>query len=160
MARNKNRKFNRLNNNFVIVERDLLRSPAYQGMKATAKVGFLYFKIDSKTTDVIPKVVLTFPQATKYGLTTSSTTFDNIKKELVERGILDPFESGGGGEGKPSKFLLSDRWKAWGHSDFKQIKYRPGIGSKNFRAMWKDKKGREKLEETRRERETKKKFTK
>ena len=80
--------------------------------------------------------MLTFPQAKKYGVCQSPSTFDSIKKELVEKGFLDPYEPGG--LGKHSIFNISYRWKFYGTDGFEKVAFEPGFGSKQFQTIWKD----------------------
>jgi len=92
-------------------------------------------------------VILSFEQAQKYGVCNSPTTFNTVKKELVEFGFLDSYDPGG--LGKASVFSLSYRWKRYGTPYFNSLNFKPGFGSKYFKTIWKDEKKREKLIEAR-----------
>jgi hypothetical protein len=139
MAKKKKQK---IGGQFVPLRYELLNSLVFQGLSNGSKVGLIYFYKDKKNGHQ-ENVVLTFPQAKSYGVCQSSTTFNSIKKELVEKGFLDPFEPGG--LGRHSIFRISLRWKFFGTSSFEKIKFEPGIGSKQFQVIWKDKEKREKL---------------
>ena len=131
---------------FVPLQHTLLDSLAFQALSNSSKVGLIYFYKDLKRghqTDVI----LTFPQAKKYGVCKSSTTFDSIKKELVEKGFLDSFQPGG--LGKHSIFKISSRWKCYGTNSFEELLFEAGFGSKQFQIIWKDKEKRNQLLEKR-----------
>lgn len=120
----------------------LLDSDAFQSLSSTAKIAFMYFRRDMKNGHQT-EVVLTFPQAKKYGVCCSPSTFDRIKRELVEKGFLDPFEPGG--LNQPAIFRLSNRWKWYGTSRFQKVEYEPGVGSKYFQLAWKDEERSKKL---------------
>ena len=61
----------------------------------------------------------------------SQSTFTKIKRELVQYGFLDPLD--GGGLNAPAIFKISNRWNRYGNEDFKELKYKPGFGSKYFK---------------------------
>jgi hypothetical protein len=120
---------------FVPLQHILLDSLAYKSLGNGSKVGLIYFYKDIKASHQ-ETLILTFPQAKKYGVCKSATTFDSIKKELVEKGLLDPFEPGG--LGKHSIFKISYRWKHYGTAQFEKVEFKSGFGSKQFQAIWKD----------------------
>jgi len=128
------------------MEHLLLDSAVFQSLSSIAKVAFMYFRRDKKN-GYQTEVVLTFPQAKKYGVCGSPSTFDRIKRELVEKGFMDPLEPGG--LNQPAIFELSNRWKWHGKERFKKVDYQPGVGSKYFRQAWSDKGRREQLIEAR-----------
>ena len=140
MANKKKRQ--KIEGQFVPLPYQLLDSLAYQSLGNSSKVGLIYFYKDRKNLHQ-EKVILTFPQAKKYGVCQSSTTFDSIKKELVEKGFLDSFEPGG--LGKHSIFKISYRWKLYGTNRFEKIHFEPGCGSKQFQVIWKDEMKRKNL---------------
>jgi hypothetical protein len=144
MARNK--KGPKIEGGFVAMEHRRLDSDVFQSLRSTAKIAFMYFRRDMKNGHQT-KVILTLSQAKKYGVCSSPSTFDKIKRELVGKGFLDPLEPGG--LNQPSVFNLSDRWKWYGKPRFKIVEYKPGVGSKNFRSIWKDKERSKKLVEAR-----------
>jgi len=96
---------------FVAMEYRLLESEAFRSLSSTAKVAFIYFRRDKRNGHQT-EVILTFPQAQKYGVCASPATFNRVKPELVEKGFLDPLKPGG--LNQPSVFNLSDRWKFYG----------------------------------------------
>ena len=144
MAKKKKRQ--KIDGPFVPLQHDLLNSLAFQSLGNGAKVGLIYFYKDKKSGHQT-ELVLTFPQAKKYRVCQSSTTFDAIKKELVEKGFLDPFEPGG--LGKHSIFKMSYRWKFYGTDRFEEIPFEAGCGSKQFQVIWKDEVKRKNLLEAR-----------
>ncbi|MBT3509309.1 MAG: hypothetical protein HN472_07170 [Nitrospina sp.] len=137
----KNRR-QRIEGQFVPLQYILLDSLAYQSLGNSSKVGLIYFYKDKKNVHQ-ETAILTFPQAKKYGVCQSSTTFDSIKKELVEKGFLNPFVPGG--LGKHSIFKISSRWKLYGTDRFNEIPFEAGCGSKQFQIIWKDEKKRNNL---------------
>jgi len=124
------------------MEHRLLDSPTFRSLNSKAKILFMYFRRDKKNGHQT-NVVLTFSQAKKYGICSSPSTFDKIKRELVEKGFLDPLEPGG--LNQPAVLNLSDRWKWYETSRFEKVDYQPGVGSKSFQTIWKDESRRKKL---------------
>jgi len=141
-----NKKGKKIEGQFVPLQHNLLESLAFQSLSKSSKVGLIYFYKDKKSSHQ-ETVVLTYPQAKKYGVCSSPETFKTIKKALVEKGFLDPFEPGG--LGKHSIFKISYRWKIYGTSRFEKIAFKPGCGSKQFQVIWKDELKRKKLLEAR-----------
>lgn len=135
MARKKKIRGPRIEGGFVAMEHRLLDSPPYRSLSSKAKILFMYFRRDKKNGHQT-NVVLTFSQAKEYGICSSPSTFDKIKRELVEKGFLDPLEPGR--LNQPAVFILSDRWKWYGTRVFNNIDYQPGVGSKSFQGIWKD----------------------
>lgn len=138
----KNNKRQKIGGQFVPLQHELLNSLAFQSLGNGSKVGLIYFYKDIKNGHQ-ETVILTFPQAKKYGVCRSATTFDAIKKELVEKGFLDSFEPGG--LGKHAIFKMSFRWKLYGTARFEAIPFEAGCGSKQFQVIWKDEKKRKNL---------------
>ena len=128
-------KKNRISGRFVAMPHNLIDSDAFKSLSNTEKIAFLYFKRDVKSSHQ-KEVILTFEQAKKYGVCTSPSTFNRVKKKLVLSGFLDPYEPGG--LGKCSVFSLSDRWKHYGTLNFKKVEPEIGFGSKYFRDAWKN----------------------
>ena len=124
----KNRK-NKLGS-FVALGRPLLRSLAFTSLCSSAKIAYAYFLYDKKN-DHQDQVILTFSQAKKFNVCRSQSTFTKIKKELVKHGFLDPLD--GGGLNAPAIFKISNRWNRYDNKDFKELKYKPGFGSKYFK---------------------------
>ena len=140
MSRKKRQK---IGERFVPLPHSVLDSPAFQSLKhPSSKVAYLYFLKDRKNGHQT-EVILTFGQAQKYGVCKSPDTFNQVKRELVDTGFLDPLEPGG--LNQPSVFTLSFRWKLYGTSRFEKVKYKPGVGCKYFTKVWKDKELRQKL---------------
>jgi len=131
---------------FVAMHHPLLDSVVYQVLSSTAKIAFMYFKRDIKNWDQT-EVSLTYSQAKNKGVCRSPSTFDRAKRELVEKGFLDPLEPGG--LNQRAVFKLSYRWKRYGQSNFEVIPYKNGVGSKSFQVIWKNEKSRKKLMEAR-----------
>jgi hypothetical protein len=48
----------------------------------------------------------------------TSPRFKRALKELVERGFLDVAYHGGGLEGNPTRYAISERWRTYGTADF------------------------------------------
>ena len=138
----KKHKRQKIDGQFVPMQHELLNSFAFQNLNSSSKVGLLYFYKDKKNGHQ-ENVILTYSQAKKYGVCQSSTTFDSIKKELVEKGFLDSFKPGG--LGKHSIFKMSYRWKLYGTSRFNEIPFEAGLGSKQFQVIWKDEVKKKKL---------------
>ena len=115
---------------FVPLGRPLLSSLAFTSLCSSAKIAYAYFLYDKKNAHE-DKVILTFSQAKKFNICRSQSTFTKIKKELVKHGFLDPFD--GGGLNAPAIFKVSNRWNRYGNEDFKELKYKPGFGSKYFK---------------------------
>ena len=132
----------KISGQFVPLQHQLLDSSAFQSLGNRAKVGLIYFHKDKKNGHQ-ENLVLTFPQAKKYGVCSSPSTFNSVKKELVEKGFLDPFKPGG--LGKNSIFRISHRWKLYGTDGFEKITFEPGCGSKQFQVIWKDEVKKKKL---------------
>ena len=143
MAKKKGQK---IKGQFVPMIYPMLKSEAFKSLSTTAKVAYLYFEMDRKNGHQT-EFILTFPQAQKYGVCASPETFNKAKRELVEKGFLDPFEPGG--LNQPAIFRLSNRWKWYGADRFQKIEFKPGVGSKYFRQAWSDKERREQLIEAR-----------
>jgi hypothetical protein len=139
MKKNKKQK---IDGQFVALQYSLLDSLAYKSLGKSSKIGLIYFLKDRKSSHQ-DTLVLTFSQAKKYGVCKSATTFDSIKKELVEKGFLDPFIPGG--LGIHSVFKMSYRWKLYGTAQFEKIEFVPGCGSKQFKVIWKDEKKKNNL---------------
>jgi hypothetical protein len=131
---------------FVPLQHTLLDSLAFQSLSNGSKVALVYFHKDIKNGHQ-ETLILTFPQANNYGVCKSPTTFNSIKQELVEKGLLDPFKPGG--LGKHSIFKISYRWKLYGTNRFEKIHFEPGCGSKQFQVIWKDEVKKKKLLEAR-----------
>ena len=127
---------------FVPLQYLLLDSPAFKSLSNSAKVALAYFYKDRHNGHQTT-VVLTFPQAKNYGVCQSPDTFNTIKKKLVEKGFLDPYEPGG--LGKHSIFKMSNRWKFYGTNRFEKVAFKPGCGSKQFQAIWRDEEKRNNL---------------
>jgi hypothetical protein len=140
------KKRQKIQGQFVPLEKILLESNAYKSLGKLAKIAFIYFKLDIKNGHD-KRVVLTISQAKKFSVCSSPSSFIKIKRELVSNGFLDPFEPGGLSE--PSSFILSDRWKNFGTINFRQVDYVTGVGYKYFRAAWKDPIKRENLKNAR-----------
>jgi len=140
------KKGKKIEGKFVPLQHSLLDSQAFQSLCNSSKVGLIYFFKDKKNSHQ-ETVILTFPQAKKFGVCKSSTTFDSVKKDLVEKGFLDPFKPGGLGE--HSIFKLSYRWKLYGTNRFESIDFKPGCGSKYFQVIWKNESKKKKLLEAR-----------
>ncbi len=136
----------KISGQFVPLQHQLLDSLAFQSLGNRAKVGLIYFHKDKKNGHQ-ENLILTFPQAKEYGVCSSPSTFDSVKKELVEKGFLDSFEPGG--LGKCSVFKISNRWKFFGTNQFKEFVFEPGSGSKYFQTIWKDESKKKKLLEAR-----------
>ena len=136
----------KIDGRFVPMEHRLIDSEVFKSLSKTAKIAFMYFRRDKKNGHQT-EVILTFSQAQNYGVCSSPTTFNRTKKELVEKGFLDPFEPGG--LNQPAIFVLSDRWKWYGTDRFKKIDFQPGVGSKYFRQAWKDEERSKQLIEAR-----------
>lgn len=127
---------------FVYLQHILLDSEAFQTLSPVAKIAFWYFKRDIKNGHQT-EVSLTYSQARNKGVCRSPSTFDRAKRELVEKGLLDPLEPGG--LNQRAVFKLSYRWKRYGQSKFEVMPYKTGVGSKYFQVIWKDTNKRENL---------------
>tara|TARA_Y100001934_G_scaffold177211_1_gene209845 strand:- start:36 stop:485 length:450 start_codon:yes stop_codon:yes gene_type:complete len=136
----------KIDGQFVPLQHQLLDSLAFKSLGHASKVGLIYFYKDKKNGHQ-ENLILTFPQAKKYGVCSSPSTFNSVKKELVEKGLLDPFKPGG--LGKHSIFKISYRWKLYGTDRFEKIHFEPGCGSKQFQVIWKDEMKRKNLLEVR-----------
>jgi hypothetical protein len=123
---------NKIVGQFVPLAHNLLKSKAYMDLSTGAKVALNYFLMDKKSGHQT-ELILTFPQAKNYGVCSSPTTFNKIKKELVAKGFLDSSEPGG--LGKHSVYKESYRWKYFGTDQFEELQYRPGFGSKYFQTI-------------------------
>jgi hypothetical protein len=140
MARKKKRL--QIEGGFVAMEHRLLDSAVFQSLSSTAKIVFCYFKRDLKSGHQT-EVSLTISQAKKMGVCQSPSTFGGAKRELVDKGFLDPFEPGG--LNQRAVFQLSNRWKRYGQSNFEVLLYKNGVGSKYFQTIWKDPRKRKNL---------------
>ena len=123
------------------VEPEMMESDAFRSLSASAmwvllrftqKLKWSYTKVRSRKTRVyeIKGLTFTYSEAKYFGL--SDATFYRAIKKLVERGFLDVEHRGGTfgrGEIKDyTRFMLSDRWKAWGtpqfvKKDFPRLKF-------------------------------------
>ena len=120
---------------FVSLQYQLLDSEAWKSLSPTARSVFIGFKRDLKNGHQ-SEVSLTLGQAQKRGICQSPSTFLNAKKELVEKGFLDPCDPGG--LNRKAVFELSNRWKFYNTGRFEIIAYKPGVGSKYFQTAMKD----------------------
>ena len=146
------RKKNKIQGRFVPLPYILLESEAFKALSPSARIAYVCFLCDRRNNHQTD-VMLTFGQARKkFCVCSSPSTFGKIKKELVDKGFLDPLESGG--LNKPSKFDLSERWRQYGSDLFKQVEYTLGVSSKYFKSAWKDKDRRKKLLEARHKNKT------
>jgi len=136
------KKGQKIKGQFVPMIYPMLKSEAFKSLSTTAKVTYLYFEMDRKIGHQT-EFILTFYQAQKYGVCASPATFNKVKRELVVKGFLDPFEPGG--LNQPAIFELSNRWKWYGTDRFQKVEYQPGVGSKYFRQAWKEKELSERL---------------
>ena len=132
----------KIDGRFVPMEHRLIDSEVFISLSKTAKIAFMYFRRDKKNGHQT-EVILTFSQAQKYGICDSPTTFNKVKRELVQKGLLDQVEPGG--LNQASIFDLSSRWKWHGTPRFESVEYKPGVGSKYFRDIWKDENRRKNL---------------
>ena len=142
----KRSKGNKISGQFVPLPHNLLDSAAFKGLDNTSKVSLIYFQKDKKSSHQT-QLILTYPQARHYGVCKSPATFNKSKKELVEKGFLDPDQPGG--LGKCSVFKESMRWKNYGTKNFVQMEFKPGCGSKYFQVIWKNKKASQRLMDAR-----------
>lgn len=139
-------KKNKIEGRFVPIQHSLLTSEAYKSLGTSAKIAYIYFLKDIKSSHQTD-VILTFEQAKKFLVCTSPSTFQRVKKELVSHGFLDSVD--GGGLNAPSKFKISYRWKKYDTDLFENSRYKSGFGSKYFRAAWKDENRKNRLIEAR-----------
>lgn len=144
MANKKKRQ--KIEGQFVPLQYILLDSLGFKSLGKISKIALIYFYKDIRSKHQTT-VVLTFPQAKKYSVCQSPSTFDSVKKELVEKGFLDPYKPGGLGE--HSTFNISNRWKTYGTDKFEKVAFKPGSGSKQFQTIWKDEMKKKKLLEAR-----------
>jgi hypothetical protein len=123
---------------WIPLSKDLLKTNAFISLSSKAKIAYLYFLFDKKNGEQT-EIILTFNQAKKFNICNSPTTFNNIKKELVEKGFLNSVS--GGGMNESSIFEISYRWKKYGTKLFEKSEYKLGISYKYFGSeKWKNKK--------------------
>jgi len=118
----------------VYLENDLLKSTALEAIKSanTLRVLLEFLrrrkifkpkKTAQRREALIMnngEIVFTYRDAMKR-LNISQATFSRCLSELVELGFLDIAELSSGLHRQPTKWTISDRWKAYGTPDFVKI---------------------------------------
>ena len=137
MSRRKRFKGNKIIGGFIPLPHNLIESQAFRSLGKTAKNVYVYFLRDIKSGHQV-EITLTLKQAQKFGVCQSPTTFVEAKRELVKHGLLDPVD--GGGLNAHAVFKISERWRLFGTDQFKEVKYKPGVGSKYFTTAMKSEK--------------------
>jgi len=127
-ARRKINKGAKIDGGFVPLPWDILNSPAYTALKASACKILPFFlgkpKISLARSECYEmEFEFTYTEATSHGL--SNATFRDARNDLIAKGFIDPTDKGGlRGAGRSSnKYRLSKRWKKYGQSDFENIDY-------------------------------------
>lgn len=124
---------------FVAMTWEMLNSPAYKELPASAAKALPYFigKVKASFNDP-QRHQLEFPlcyrEALNYGF--APATFSKVIQSLVTYGFIDPIDKGGlRSEGKSfNLFCLSYRWKDYGKPEFKAINWKcfaPRLKSKS-----------------------------
>lgn len=118
----------------VVIERDLLKSPAFRQLNGTAKTVFFDFLMKRKIKMHARRrgkrkepIILnngeleyTYAEAERKGIPRAS--FMRAIDTLVEYGFIDITHSGSGGKkGDKSLYAISERWRLWGTSDFHKM---------------------------------------
>lgn len=114
----------------VVIEHDLKESVAMYSISNTSFR--LYFEmIFNRKNDEHPiRASISFENARRINICQSNSTFSKVKKELVEKGLLDQMSSGGAG--MSAIFEFSNRWRYYGTDKFVYKPYNSGgIGGKN-----------------------------
>ena len=121
----------------VVFEQKLLKSKAYRALKTpTAYFVLGIFMTRRKMARVgrqgkdnwditnNGEIVFTYQEAkTTYGI--SSGAFRKAIDELRHKGFIDIFESGAGLHRSANLYSISDRWKLYGETEYKEPKPRP-----------------------------------
>lgn len=114
----------------VVVEKELLRSPAFRTLPKTAIVILMDFhmkrvmkghtdKRGNKTMQILNngEIEYTYSEAQKKGI--NKQTFTTNRDALIEHGFIDIAHQGSGGKkGDKTLYAISDRWQQWGTDKF------------------------------------------
>lgn len=114
----------------IVIERCLLKSPAFRSLSGTAKTVYFDFLMKCKIgkpknkPGKSDKVILNngqieycYSEAESKGI--SRKQFRNAIDDLIRYGFIDIEHSGmGGHNGDKSKYAISDRWQSWGTDKF------------------------------------------
>jgi len=138
----------------ITIERDILKSEAFRSLNGTAKTVYFDFRMKCKGKFSRPRagrkkefeilnngeIEYCFSEAEKRGMT--KPRFNRALRVLVERGFIDIEHSGMGGvKGDKNKYAISDRWKAWGTDQFKEVtKAKDTREGRGFKLYWQKKK--------------------
>jgi hypothetical protein len=114
-------------NEVVVIDQDLVKSPAWMSLRGSATQVYLIFlckrrmeKLGRKSPKPIctnnGDIVFTYQEAKeKYGI--SKDSFTRGIDALIDRGLLDIAREGGILK-TASKYSLAERWRKYGNSDF------------------------------------------
>ena len=117
--------------NLIWFEKDLLRSEAFRSLRGKAWIVYLDFlkkrtwqklKHKSRSDSYViinnGEITYSYKEAELKG--TSKDQFRNAIDELQAKGFIDIREYGSGGhDRKQTKYIIDDRWRKYGTSDFR-----------------------------------------
>lgn len=110
--------------NSLCIAPELMESVAMYSLSKTAFKLF-FMMISARENDISPiRTSISFLNSRRFNICTSSSTFVRIKKELVEKGLLNQISEGGAG--LSAVFEFSDRWKLYGTNEFIDADYISG----------------------------------
>ena len=141
----------------IVLDRELLASPAFRSLSRTAMLVYLDFlgkrKIRKIGKPKMPKILNNgeityyYSEATKKGI--SRVRFRNALDELIEKGFIDlvhqgtGYHTGTGYQRDKSLYGLSERWRDYGTPSFikktRPKDIRDGLG---FKKIWNQKKAK------------------
>lgn len=120
---------------FILLDKDMHRSPAFRSLTRSGLLVLLEFRnlciIKSKSADKVNvryienngKLRLTFEEADALGF--SRASFARAIQELMDSGFLSIAYQGSGLHRDPNLYNLDDRWRKWGTPDFQPIQRPP-----------------------------------
>lgn len=114
---------------FVPLLWDLLNSPAYKSLPASAAKALPYFlgkvKLSPKDPERYKQVFeFSYREGRKAGF--ALATFSKVIQDLVKYGFIEPVDKGGlrGDCRSSNKFMLSKRWEVFGCEQFKRLDWK------------------------------------
>ena len=110
------KKKNKIDGSFAIIEHNLANSEAFKGLSVNAKWLYMEFKLrfhgDNKY-----HIIFTHREGLKV---LNNRTFTKCINQLIENGLIDIIKRGGFYH-QPNIYGLSDRWRKFGTKDFVKI---------------------------------------
>jgi hypothetical protein len=156
---NKPKEDKEVSSTHFVLEKNLVRSKAFQSLNGTSIKIYLFFRLKcqfenqqtkkSKRSNWIIKNngEIEFSYAEARAKDFSSTRFMKGIDKLIETGFIDLVHSGSGGQkGDKSKYAISNRWKKYGTPEFeKKTRPRDTRQGRGFASLWSDPEKRKEL---------------